>query len=80
MSIMNNQNNPRPILVYIGIGETREKNIAGLKRLARKFTEPTGRSKDGNISALMQKIAKGELIIIDPNEYRRSQADPPATS
>lgn len=77
---MAKENQPWPIPIYLGIGDEREQNIAGLKRLARKFTQPTGRSKDGNISALMKRIAKGELIVIDPDEYRRSEADSPTAS
>lgn len=77
---MSDKNQPYPVPIYLGTGEIREKNLAGLKRLARKYTKPTGRSKDGNISELMQKIAKGELIVIDPNEYREVQADSPIAS
>lgn len=77
---MKKENQPWPIPIYLGAGDEREQNLEGLRRLARKYTEPTGRSKDGNISALMKKIAKGELIVIDPDEYRRSQSESPIAS
>lgn len=77
---MSDQNNPRPILVYIGSGKTRDDNLAALRRLARKYAGTSGRSKEGNISGFIKKIIDGDLIVIDPSEYRRQESDSPAAS
>lgn len=74
---MSNEKQPWPIPIYLGSGDEREKNLSNLKRLARKFVETNGRSKDGNISLLIRKISEGKLIVIDPDEYRRPEADSP---
>lgn len=74
---MANEKQPWPVPIYLGVGKERERNINHLKRLARKYTGISGRSKEGNISLLVRKIAEGKLIVIDPDEFRQPEADSP---
>jgi hypothetical protein len=77
---MSKEKQPTPVTIYLGVGEERTHNISALKQLARKYAGTSGRSKDGNISGFIKKLIDGDLIIVDPNEYRRQQADPPIAS
>jgi len=48
------------VVINLGSGVERERRVAALARLAEE--------NGGNLSALLQKIADGELLITDPEQ------------